>query len=405
MGNHEKNMNIKSLLAAFCLLALSCQPLLAQQAAPAAQATPPVQRIDVGGHKLRYEVAGPAAISSAVPTVVFDSGMGDGLRAWRGILPEIARFARVVAYDRAGLGQSEPGPEPRSFTQAATELHTLLHRAGIQPPYVLVGHSLGGANIRAFAHLYKDEVAGLVFVDPISERVFKAMSREENEEEAARMRAMFKEGPPGALAEFEFAFGEVRNGFPQLASYGSPPDVPMMLVLASRDRDPHEAAAVLQQYGSWMADATEGGVVLTPDSSHYIQRDDPALVIGAIRNVVFPSAHLALMRNIREKGVDAAIADYRQRRLWYPADVFRERTLNELGYGQLRAKHTREAIALFKLNVEMYPDSSNAYDSLGEAHMENGELDAAIASYRTSLALNPDNTNATEMLEKLGTVP
>ena len=398
-------MHMKSLFAAMCLLALPCQPLLAQQATPAVQSPPPVQRIDVGGHKLRYEVAGPATISSAVPTVVFDSGMGDGLRAWRGIFPEVARFARVVAYDRAGLGQSEPGPEPRSFTQAATELHTLLHRAGIQPPYVLVGHSLGGAHIRAFAHLYKDEVAGLVFVDPFTESIFKAMSPEENANAAAEQRAMSSQGPPAALAEFEFAFGEVQHGFPQLASYGSPPDVPMMLLLAGRGRDPHEEAAALQQFETLMADATEGGVVLTPDSAHYIQRDDPALVISAIRKVVFPSAHLALMRNIREKGVDAAIADYRQRRLWYPADAFRERTLNELGYEQLQAKHTQEAVSLFKLNVEMYPDSSNVYDSLGEAHMENGERDAAIASYRKSLALDPGNANATELLEKLEKAP
>ena len=398
---------MKTLLAALCLLAWPCQPVSAQQSIPSPQATPAAKLIDVGGHKLRYEVAGPAASTPAPPTVVFDSGLGDGLRPWQGIFPEVARFTRVVAYDRAGYGQSQPGPNPRSFTRAATELHTLLHRAGIQPPYVLVGHSLGGAHIRAFAHLYKDEVAGLVFVDPISESVFKSMSLEENEKEAARMQAMFKEGPPGALAEFEFAFGEVRNGFPQLASYGSPPDVPMMLLLANRDRDPdgHDAAERLRQYGIWMADATEGGVVLAPDSSHYIQRDDPALVISAIRKVVFPSVHLALARNIREKGVDAAITDYRQRRLWYPADAFQERTLNTLGYQQLQAKHTQEAIALFKLNVEMYPGSSNVYDSLGEAYMAGGERDAAIANYRKSLTLDPDNTNATEMLEKLDAAP
>src|SRR5215831_5828939 len=86
--------------------------------------------IDVGGHKLR-------------------------------VMPEIAKFARVVAYDRAGLGGSELGPEPRSYKQIADELHTMLQRGGFSPPYVLVGHSMGGAHIRAFAHFYKDEVAGL----------------------------------------------------------------------------------------------------------------------------------------------------------------------------------------------------------------------------------------------------
>jgi pimeloyl-ACP methyl ester carboxylesterase len=67
------------------------------------------------------------------------------------VFPEVARFTRVVSYDRAGYGKSEPGPAPRSQERLAKELHTLLHNAGIMPPYVLVGHSLGGANIRAFA--------------------------------------------------------------------------------------------------------------------------------------------------------------------------------------------------------------------------------------------------------------
>ncbi|RZA22163.1 MAG: alpha/beta fold hydrolase [Lysobacteraceae bacterium] len=386
--------------AALCLLLLPCAALAQQTGHPDGPATQ-TRFVDVGGHKLRVQVTDAATTATSTPTVVFDSGLGGGLRDWNPVVSEIARFTRVVTYDRAGLGESQPGPEPRSFTQAATELHTLLRNAGIAPPYVLVGHSLGGANIRAFAHLYKDEVAGLVFVDPFSENSFKFDSPEEIEEVTSQHRAMFKEGPQAALAELEFADGEVRNGFPQLASYGAPPDVPMMLLVAGRDRPPKWGKLLLEQYGSWMADATEGGVVLTPDSSHYIQRDDPALVISAIRKVVFPSVQIALEREIREKGVAAAIARYRQMRLWYPADDFGERTLNVLGYEQLRAKRTQEAISLFKLNVEMFPDSGNVHDSLGEAYMVQGERDAAIASYRRSLALDPGNTNASEMLEKL----
>lgn len=385
--------------AVLCLLLLP-SAALAQQVRHPAQAAAENRFVDVGGHKLRFQVAGPAPGAALVPTVVFESGLGDGLGAWSGIFPDVAGFARVVAYDRAGYGQSQPGPEPRSFTQAATELHAMLHRAGIEPPYVLVGHSLGGANIRAFAHLFRDEVAGLVFVDPFSENAFGSASPAENEEGAAGQRAMLAR-LPAALAEFEFAHGEVLDGFPRLAAFGAPPDVPMMLLIAGSDRPPNWGKSLLDQYGHWMAESTEGGVVLAPDSSHYIQRDDPALVIGAIRKVVFPSERIALAREIREKGVEAAIARYRQMRQWYPADAFRERTLNTLGYEQLRAKRTQEAISLFKLNVEMFPESSNVHDSLGEAYMAHGERDAAIASYRRSLALDPGNANAAGMLAKL----
>src|SRR5262245_44176596 len=120
--------------------------------------------IDVGGHKLRVRVMGTAS-----PTVVLEAGFDSTLESWSDVLPQIARFASVVSYDRAGLGGSEAGPEPRSYKQIADELHTMLQRGGFAPPYVLVGHSMGGALVRAFAYQYKNDVAGLVFVDPFCE--------------------------------------------------------------------------------------------------------------------------------------------------------------------------------------------------------------------------------------------
>ena len=83
-------------------------------------------------------------------------------------------------------------------------------------------------------------------------------------------------------------------------------------------------------------------------------------------------------------------------------EYFSERILNTLGYEQLRAKHIPEAIALFQLNVEVYPKAFNTYDSLAEAYAAKGDREAAIKNYRKSLSLNPDNTNAVESLKKLG---
>src|SRR6185295_11894624 len=114
--------------------------------------------------------------------------------------------------------------------------------------------------------------------------------------------------------------------------------------------------------------ASEGGLVVTPESRHHIQRDDPALVLSAIRRVVFPSAQNVLERAIKDKGVEAAIVLYRQMKLRYPPEFLTENLLNTLGYQQLNTKHTQEAIALFQLNVEMYPNASNPYDSLAEAY-------------------------------------
>jgi pimeloyl-ACP methyl ester carboxylesterase len=390
----------KKFLAIPCLLACLCPSLLAQQAKTARQPRLQTQHVDVGGYKLRLQTAG-----SGTPTVILDSGFGNGLEVWSDVFPEVARFARVIAYDRAGLGESQPGPEPRSFTQIATELHTLLHRAGFPPPYVLVGHSMGSSNIRAFAHLFKKEVAGMVFVDPANTTVSRLQSEKEREAEMAKEEGGIQNAPAGVQAEWKFLKNEALGGHPQLGSFGRPPDVPMMLLVAGRDRPPHWEESVLSEYGTWMVEATEGSLLLTPNSTHYIQRDEPWLVVSAIRRVVFPDALNVLQRAIKEKGADETIALYRRMRQRYPVELLSERTLNTLGYQQLRANHTKEAIAIFKLNVEMYPKGFNTYDSLGEAYMVHGDRESAIRNYRKSLALNPKNTNAAEMLKKMASAP
>jgi Tfp pilus assembly protein PilF len=116
---------------------------------------------------------------------------------------------------------------------------------------------------------------------------------------------------------------------------------------------------------------------------------------------VFPDVQNRLARTIKEKGAGAAMVQYRRLKESYPAEFFRESTLNVLGYQELRAQHVAEAIVLFRLNVEMYPKGFNTYDSLAEAYMMQGDRDLAIANYRKSLELNPQNTNAVEMLKKL----
>jgi len=123
----------------------------------------PGQLIDVGGYRLHVDVRGPA---SAAPTVILEGGAGLGSVTWGWVQPRIAEMTRVVAYDRAGIGWSDRGPEPRDAQQIARELHTALQTAGINGPYVLVGHSFGGLYVRVFGDLYPDEVVGLVLVDP-----------------------------------------------------------------------------------------------------------------------------------------------------------------------------------------------------------------------------------------------
>ena len=99
------------------------------------------------------------------PAVIFDSGWEDWAPVWTIVQPKVAQFTRVCAYDRAGAGFSEPGPMPRTSVRIAGELRGALHNAGIAGPYILVGHAFGSDNVRTFAALYMQDIAGVVLVE------------------------------------------------------------------------------------------------------------------------------------------------------------------------------------------------------------------------------------------------
>ncbi len=116
--------------------------------------------VDVGGYKMHI-----VCVREGEPATILESGLGDSYLSWRKVQAQIAQFSRVCSYDRAGLGYSETSSRPRTSKVMAEELHALLQAAGVPPPYVMAGHSLGGFNVRVFASLYRNEVAGMVLVD------------------------------------------------------------------------------------------------------------------------------------------------------------------------------------------------------------------------------------------------
>src|SRR5436853_4945799 len=119
--------------------------------------------VAVGGWRLHLNGAGESR--RLQPTVIPESGSGDFSVEWSLVQPGVARFARVCSYDRAGDGWSDLGPHPRTFHQIVYELHTLLDKAGVKPPLVLVGHSYGGWLVRLYASTYQADVAGMVLVE------------------------------------------------------------------------------------------------------------------------------------------------------------------------------------------------------------------------------------------------
>jgi len=133
-----------------------------EEADDGSSGTGPAERlVNVGGHRLHLRCTG-----EGTPVIVLDTGITETYRTWENVVGAVARNARVLVYDRAGYGDSEIGPFPRTARQVASELHRLLGKTEVGAGYLLVGHSLGASHALVFAAAYPERVAGLVLIDP-----------------------------------------------------------------------------------------------------------------------------------------------------------------------------------------------------------------------------------------------
>jgi pimeloyl-ACP methyl ester carboxylesterase len=277
------NETVVSLLLLLTLLTLlsSCRKDDDEAPDPLPAAT---RRVDVGGYGLQTRLEG-----TANPTVVFLSGLGEPLATWEKVQPGVAAFARTLAYDRGGIGASDPVTGSRTSLDVARELQGLLTRAQLSPPYVLVAHSQAGFHARVFAREYPGKVAGLVLVDVMHPEEIEAMKAAfaaggVTAEQALRQVAD-AEGMKGAVRE-EF-LATVQNA-DQLGSTPLP-RVPLA-VLSAALPDENETAEARQAriaLNERLAAQVPGGRhILATASKHHVQWDQPQLVTETIRQVV-----------------------------------------------------------------------------------------------------------------------
>ena len=237
-----------------------------------------LQKVDVGGHGLQFLVGGQGS-----PAVIFEGGFGTGIASWSTVQRDVAAFAQTVSYDRAGIGQSDPGPKPRSAKQIAAELHTALEKAGVKPPYVMVGHSFGGIYVRVFADMYPKEVVGLVLIDPSQESFNDWLVKNQPDRVKAGQSNIAK-ASEGVQAEF----ASVDTSYAQARVAKVPEGIPVTILTATEDDSmPAEARKLwIEKHKEWAATVPASKHIVVDKASHFIQAQQPALVVDSIKQVL-----------------------------------------------------------------------------------------------------------------------
>lgn len=225
---------------------------------------------------------------SGTPILVFQSGLGDDRSTWKDMLPALSANYTVFVYDRPGAGGNPPVAGPRDPCTVAAEQRAALRSAGLAPPYVLVGHSLGGLYQYVYASLYSQEVAGFVLVDPTHPRNWAEIQRQ-----LPATATLLKGIKTVAFSEMERREFDDQATCLDRPEFARPPGVPGRVLVAGRPRasDPEDYEALhLALAREWPALTGVTGVEVVWDAAHYIHHERPERVIAAIRRTASPRA-------------------------------------------------------------------------------------------------------------------
>ena len=291
------------------VMAIGLQWLLSRLAL---EQDPPGELVFVSGRQMHLLCHG-----RGTPAVILESGLPGTSLGWASVIEDIASFARVCAYDRAGFAWSEVGPEPRTASNVASELRDLLGTAGVDPPFVLAGHSYGGVVVQSYASQFPDEVAGLVLVDAphpdliplLPGRHFEQMKnlalmpRILGPLGIARlmmpMPAASPDSRPSSVQATEKQLLATTRSFRTMASElevlgesmnqvaENPPRLgqkPLIILTKGRRRKGMETLDDTQERFTELSENSDWRVI--SGAGHFIHHEDPAVVVDAIRNVV-----------------------------------------------------------------------------------------------------------------------
>jgi pimeloyl-ACP methyl ester carboxylesterase len=251
------------------------------------------------------------------PVIVFESGHGTPMGHWDRILNGVSELAPLISYDRPGIGESEPDKEMPTIKNVSDKLIKILNHLDITPPYVLVGHSLGGAYVRGFAVYYPELLAGLVIIDPAdftetklnrrkpfldigltNEQVDTLFKKWEREDEENKNKPTTK--PKSVIEESEVLAKMRETDFKELTD-SELPNIPVHILTGGRYDTPPRfriqelndsllfRAKMKNRVERWtdvVQSVDKGMLFYSGDAGHFVHYDDPELLISSIRIVL-----------------------------------------------------------------------------------------------------------------------
>ncbi|MEY3320961.1 MAG: hypothetical protein RLZZ417_544 [Bacteroidota bacterium] len=271
--------------------------------------------VNVNGHNYQVLLKGFENRKENMPVIVFENGMGVDLGSWNKVIDQIAAFAPVIAYDRAGIGASDNDFIMPTIHKVAENLHDILKKLNVPPPYILVGHSLGGVYIRGFSGIYPEEIAGLVFVDPADftetkkdwNDIFRVMNMPEQKIDEMLQNRLYKSIPKVDSLHFgpwseRFVLNELRKtDFAELTALPLP-NVPIYFFvggkfevpLAQRSKDFDQESffhiknnSNMERWKKLIYKSSKGGTLIyLTNAGHYIQNDQPQSIISNLKILV-----------------------------------------------------------------------------------------------------------------------
>lgn len=373
------------------------------------------ETVRVNGKSIHFLLTGEDDRKFGQPLVILESNHASNAETWYKVIDRLGETTPVLAYDRAGLGQSEAFEELPTPENRTRQLKNLLTELNLDPPYILVGHGWGGILVKDFAQTYPDQVEGMIYLDPMDESSSfeKMVSIFEQEgwegqkvaEEFFELRKeRFQQAPAGIRAEaqvmYDFARGEKEN--PELYDF---PEIPSAILVGGQHvgymENPFEPTLsvnyqqvvnLLQRnrissFTDLILARKDSEMIVLSNYMHYLHLQEPEKIATSIRSKYHGDPAKKLV-NAAQKYNPEQFSNYLEGLKAHTLDgELTEATINMLGYDQLRKDQPDHAMVLFAFNLKQNPNSANVYDSMGDGLVALGKIKEAVSYYEKAVQL------------------